>query len=76
MDPVVFEKWRKEQQALIDAKKASGEEIRVPLHNLFWSDGKANKVPGTNSNMTRQDPAEYLELLSKKYCMLQLTYML
>jgi hypothetical protein len=70
MDPELFEQWRQEQQALIDKKIANKEEIYVPLHNLFWSDGKADKVPGTNSKMTQQeDLTEYLELLSKKYCM-------
>jgi hypothetical protein len=70
MDPELFEQWRQEQQALIDKKIADKEEIHVPLHNLFWSDGKADKVPGTNSKMTQQeDLTEYLELLSKKYCM-------
>jgi hypothetical protein len=77
MDPELFEQWRKEGQAKIDEKIANKEEIHVPLHNLFWSDGKADKVPGTNSKMTQQEnPAEYLELLSKKYCMLQLIHIL
>jgi hypothetical protein len=77
MDPELFEQWRKEEQAKIDEKIANKEEIHVPLHNLFWSDGKADKVPGTNSKMTQQeDPAEYLELLSKKYCTLQLIHIL
>jgi hypothetical protein len=69
MDPEVFKGWLKEQQALIDQKIANNEEIHVPLHNLFWSDGRADKVPGTNARMTQQGPAEYLDMLSKKYCM-------
>jgi hypothetical protein len=77
MDPKVFEQWHKEQQALIDKKIANKEEIHVSLHNLFWSDGKADKVPGTNSKMTHQeDTTECLELLSKKYCKSQLTLLL
>ena len=69
MDPAVFGKWLKEQQALIDAKKANNDEIEVPLHYLFWSDGKADKVPSATAKMTKQDPTEYLDALSKKYCM-------
>ncbi|KAI4845910.1 hypothetical protein E4T44_05359 [Aureobasidium sp. EXF-8845] len=68
MDPDVFEQWRKEQQARIDEKIANGEEIHVPLHNRFWSDGRADKVPGTKSDLTRQeDTTDYLKLLSEKY---------
>jgi hypothetical protein len=74
MDPDVFEQWRKEQQARIDERIANGEEIHVPLHNLFWSDGRADKVPGTKSDLTRQeDTTDYLKLLSEKYCMLRST---
>ena len=69
MDPQAFEEWRAEQQALINAKIANKEEIEVPLHDLFWSDGRADKVPGPNARMTKQDPTEYLDALSKKYCM-------
>ncbi|KAG9655219.1 hypothetical protein KCU64_g6693, partial [Aureobasidium melanogenum] len=57
----------KELQAEIAKKVANKEEILVPLHFLYWSDGKEDKVPGPNSKMTQQDPAEYLEVLSKKY---------
>jgi hypothetical protein len=74
MDSDVFEEWRKEQQARIDEKIANGDEIHVPLHNLYWSDGKAHKVPDTKSDLTRQeDTTDYLKLLSEKYCMLRST---
>lgn len=70
MDPVVFNQWLAEQQALINARVANNEEIEVPLHNLFWSDGRADKIPGPNARMTKQDDTtEYLETLSRKYCM-------
>ena len=65
MDPDAL----KELQAEIARKVANKEEIFVPLHHLYWSDGKKDKVPGPKSKMTQQDPAEYLEVLSTKYCM-------
>lgn len=56
-------------QAEIARKVASKEEILVPLHFLYWSDGKEDKFPGPKANMSQQDPTVYLETLSKKYCM-------
>ncbi|CAD0109045.1 unnamed protein product [Aureobasidium uvarum] len=64
MDPDAL----KELQENIAEKVANKEEILVPLQFLYWSDGRKDKVPGPNSKMTKQDPAEYLDMLSKKYC--------
>ncbi|CAD0089317.1 unnamed protein product [Aureobasidium vineae] len=63
MDPDALKELREN----IAKKVANKEEMTVPLHFLYWSDGREDKVPGPKSQMTQQDPAEYLEMLSKKY---------
>ncbi|KAI4719052.1 hypothetical protein E4T48_04695 [Aureobasidium sp. EXF-10727] len=64
----------KELQDIIAEKVANKDEITVPLHFLYWSDGREDKVPGPKAQMTQQDPAEYLDMLSKKYCNLPRNY--
>ncbi|KAI4728042.1 hypothetical protein E4T49_04179 [Aureobasidium sp. EXF-10728] len=54
MDPDAL----REFQEKIAEKVANKEEITVPLHFLYWSDGREDKVPGPKAQMTQQDPAD------------------